>query len=112
MRRLLCLPLLAVAAAGCGGSDEEAAEPAVPGQVRMVGIAYQPSEITAKVGETVTFVNEDTVKHDVDATSGSDFESELVGKGGTIELTPDQPGTIEFVCSIHPNMTGTLTVTE
>jgi plastocyanin len=90
----------------------DAPTPGGAASVRMVGIQYEPRELTVKAGTTVTFTNEDEAPHDVDATSGSDFKSDLVQKGGTIELPAEEPGTIEFVCSVHPNMTGTLTVTE
>ena len=37
---------------------------------------------------------------------------ELVGKGGTVEYTPEAAGEIEYICSVHPTMTGKLTVEE
>jgi plastocyanin len=46
------------------------------------------------------------------AQEGADFESDTFGEGGTFSYTPDRPGTIAYVCTIHPGMDGTLTVEE
>ncbi len=127
--------LLAVAAlagfAGCGGDDSSndagstAAAPAetstaqtgavpapetAPGEVLMKGIRFQPRSITVKVGDTVTWKNEDPVDHNAVANSGADFKSELFGEGGTFEYKTEKAGTIEYECTIHPGMTGTIIV--
>jgi plastocyanin len=62
-------------------------------------------------GQPVTWTNNDEVMHDVIA-SGGEFESELLEEGETYSFTPTEPGTIDYVCSIHPNMTASLTVVE
>ena len=46
------------------------------------------------------------------AEEGADFESELIQKDGTYEYTADAAGTIEYVCTLHPGMDGTITVVE
>lgn len=33
-----------------------------------------------------------------------------MNEGGTFEVTFDEPGTVEYVCTIHPGMAGTITV--
>jgi len=127
--------LLAVAAlagfAGCGDDDKSsdsgstdatpaatataqtgtaAAPETAAGEVAMKGIRFQPAEITVKVGDTVTWKNEDPVDHNAVATSGADFKSELFGEGETFEYTTEAAGTIEYECTIHPGMTGKITV--
>lgn len=113
--------------AGCGGSDDsneppvgqsgsdggtgsaqETAEGSVA--IAMKNIEFQPAEQTVKVGQKVVWTNEEDIQHDADGTSGADFDTKLVGKGGTVEFTPDKAGKIEYVCSVHPSMKGTLTV--
>ena len=131
MRFLLLLALLAaLALAGCGGDDEETTatppaettEEATPAgeetegaaddvvTVTMKNIQFDPQEVTVKAGQTVRWVNEDDVQHDADATSGADFNLDLIDKGGTIEWKAEAAGDVEYVCSVHPNMTGTITV--
>jgi plastocyanin len=125
MRRLLPLLAtlaLALAVAGCGGDDNGSdAGSGTPTQsssagggveVKLQNIQFSPKEATVKVGQKVTWVNEDSTDHDVTADSGADFKSDTFGNGGTFDFTPDKAGTIRYECTIHPGMTGTLTVTE
>ena len=122
MRRL-AIPVLVFAlfAAACGGDDDggggeqSASSEACPSGavvIEMVDIKFDPEDATANVGQQVCWVNEDTVQHDAVAEEGGEFKSELFGKGKTFTTTIDQPGTIEYVCTVHPGMTGTLTVEE
>jgi plastocyanin len=129
MRRILLLLATAAAfvVAGCGGSSSSgsssstgtgsssgssgAAQSGNVIQVSMQNIQFAPKSITAKVGQTVKWTNNDGVVHDVKATSGASFKSSLFGKGGSYETKLTKPGTIKYVCSIHPGMDGTITVT-
>jgi plastocyanin len=93
---------------GGGGAAAECPSDAVT--IRMVDIKFDPRDATANVGQEICWVNEDTVDHNAVAESGADFESELFGQGETFTATVDQPGTVEYVCTIHPGMTGTIQV--
>ena len=121
MRRLI-VPLLAcsVLLAACGSDDggggggggAGGGEPAPGGnRVGMKDLQFQPKAITVKAGETITWVNEESVPHNVVNTEdGEQPKSELFNEGGTYEFTPKEPGTIRYVCTIHPGMEGTITV--
>ena len=68
---------------------------------------YSAPEIAAKVGDTITFTNEDTVTHNVIAkdSGGSDvFEvpKQEPGEKQTIELK--SAGEITVRCAFHPKM--------
>jgi plastocyanin len=116
MRRLLLLPVLAVALAACGGGDDSggsttsAACPSGDVVIKMANIKFDPESATAGVGQEVCWINEDSVDHNVVAQSGADFESELYGKGELFTAKVDSPGTVEYECTIHPGMTGTLQI--
>jgi plastocyanin len=118
MRRLLIpLALIAAFATACGGDDDGGEQGASSGacpsgavEIKMVDIKFDPAEATVGVGQEVCWVNEDTVDHNAVAESGATFKSELFGKGETFTASVDRPGTVEYVCTIHPGMTGTLTV--
>ena len=119
MRRLTALlASTALLAAGCGSDDEPAAEAdkgdAVSGQqVEMKDIAYQPETIRVRTGETITWVNRDAVQHDVvNVKEGEEPRSELFNEGQTYEWTPTEAGTVEYLCTVHPNMKGTVEVTD
>jgi plastocyanin len=130
MRRIL-LPLcavLVVAVAGCGGSSNSGSSSGSNStsssssssssssggggtQVKMQNIAFSPKATTVKVGQKVTWVNDDSVAHNVTANSGASFKSKDFGSGGTFSFTPTKAGTIKYVCTLHPGMSATLTVT-
>jgi plastocyanin len=61
-------------------------------------------------GGLVTVVNDDSAAHTVTAEDGA-FDSGDVRGGATSSFqAPDESGTYEFHCEIHPDMTGTLPV--
>ncbi len=108
---------LLLALAGCGGDDDEGSggggESSAPKDrltVSMKDIKFDPVEIKVKVGETVKWVNDDDIEHNAVAEKGADFKSELFGKDGTFEYKAEKAGTIEYVCTIHSGMEGTIVV--
>jgi plastocyanin len=116
-RPLLLLALSAALAAGCGGDDE--ASPAKPDKpaaardtvaVTMKDILFKPENVTARVGQTVRWTNEDSVAHTVKAESGASFESKSVEEGDTYEQKLTKPGRIAYVCTIHPSQKGSIDV--
>ena len=133
MRRIL-LALCAIgalAAAGCGSSDKSSTSsgsstPAASSStaaasssssgggvaIKMQNIAFDPKDVTVKVGQKVTWTNDDSVDHNVTSQSGESIKSDNFGKGATFSFTPTKAGTIKYVCTIHPGMTATLTVTK
>jgi plastocyanin len=111
----LVLPFVAVvavlAAAGCGGSEKKSETgDANEVKVSMKNIKYVPKNVQVRVGQKITWVNEDPVSHTVTAKQGADFDSGTVNSGGTFSFTPEKAGTIAYVCIIHPDQTGTITV--
>ena len=118
MRSLLLIAALTLGLAACGGGDDgggPASSDACPSgsvTVKMIDTQFDPKDATAGVGQEVCWVNEDAIEHNVVAESGATFKSELYGKGETFTAAVDSPGTIGYVCTIHPGMTGTLEVTR
>lgn len=78
--------------------------------VSMKDIQFVPKVVTVKVGQTVVWTNTESIQHDVRALKGAKFQSALFGEGGTYEFTPKTAGTVEYDCSVHPGMVGTLNV--
>ncbi len=76
--------------------------------------AYSPETVTVKIGETVTWTNQDSVGHDVvmddDAAGGPN--SELLAKGESYSYTFTRAGTYAYHCSPHPYMKATVIVEE
>jgi plastocyanin len=70
-------------------------------------MAFSPADITAKVGDTVEWVNKDAFAHTATVKGG--WEVILpVKKSGSIVM--DKAGTIDYICRFHPNMKGQITV--
>jgi plastocyanin len=125
MRRILvavCAVLaLTLGVAACGGDDDSggggststsaAASSGGGVTIKMQNIQFAPKDTTVKVGQKVTWTNDDSTDHNVTADSGADFKSKDFGKGSTFEFTADKAGTIKYECTLHPGMTGTLNVT-
>jgi plastocyanin len=81
--------------------------------------AYDPDLITIKTGDTIAVENEDSAPHTVtngkDATDpnvGKLFDTSIINAGdsGEIATTDLKPGEYPFHCSVHPYMTGSMTV--
>ena len=67
--------------------------------------AFTVGVLKAKVGDTITFRNDDEFAHNVFSLSDAqsfDLGSYKKGEVRTVKLTA--PGTIEVECAIHPEM--------
>jgi amicyanin len=136
---LACLAL-GLVVAGCGGDDDDDAgdsaqqtteqtteaeattEATTEGgepsgetvEVGMQDIKFDPDQVSVPVGGTVKWTNNEAVPHDVTKESGpgADFSSGNgnLQEGDTFEQTFADAGTVEYVCTVHPGMTGTVEV--
>ncbi|MEM3095099.1 MAG: cupredoxin family copper-binding protein [Nitrososphaera sp.] len=73
--------------------------------------SFSPNPAEVKVGETVTWVNDDSGGHTVTSKDGV-FDSGMMGKGQSFSFTFDKAGEYQYFCEPHPNMVGTVVVTE
>ncbi len=78
-------------------------------EVQILNYAYSPMELEVKVGTTVTWINMDYVPHTVTADNGA-FDSGMMANGAQFSFTFNEPGTYTYICTYHPNMTGTVVV--
>jgi amicyanin len=81
-------------------------------EVSISNFAFSPTDITVKKGTKVTWTNNDSVAHTVTADSGKGPDSELLQNGQTYSFTFNEVGTFNYHCTPHPQMHGTVTVTE
>ena len=95
-------------ATAAGGSTP--ADAPTSAAVTIADFAFGPPEITVAAGTTVTWSNDDSVSHTVDATDDS-FVTDPLGEGATFSHTFDTAGTFGYICAIHPSMSGTVVVT-
>jgi cytochrome c oxidase subunit 2 len=81
--------------------------------------AYEPGQLTVRVGDTIAVENKDIAPHTVtngkdatDPTMGKLFDTSIINAGDSAEIVAADldPGEYPYFCSVHPYMTGTLTV--
>lgn len=96
-------------AAAPGTASPSAGVGAGPGAVRMFDFGFSPAALTVSLGSTVTWTNGGLARHTVVADGGS-FRSPDVRSGQTFSQTFSTPGTYTYICDIHPEMKGTITV--
>jgi plastocyanin len=118
---LLAMALLAVALplSGCattGKTVSTAAATTAGGagaknEIIIVGNAFKPDSLTIKVGDTVTWINNESYAHTVRAKNG-EFDSGHIESGAKFSFTFDKEGTYDYICGIHTFMTGKIVVTK
>lgn len=77
----------------------------------MKDTQFDATDITADPGSPIRWQNDDSSSHHI-KIDGLSFDSGTIGPGDSASFTvPDEPGTYDFECTIHPNtMSGTLTI--
>jgi len=117
---------VALALAGCGGGpsegtpqgeavnpgvQEDSTDPNAPNTVVTKNLEFMPQKLTVKVGQTVTWVNQEPIEHNVvSETADPPLKSQLFGKEEKFEYKATRAGTFPYVCTVHPGMEGTLEV--
>ncbi len=107
-----------------GGSDKGSGTTEAPAsgneaaggatEVKIVDFAFDPAETEVKVGDTVTFTNDDSATHT--ATSDKDapksFDTDKIKGDASAEVSFDEAGDYPYFCDIHEYMKGTIRVME
>jgi plastocyanin len=81
-------------------------------QVKIESFAYHPGIVHARVRQTLVWTNDDAAPHNVTYAGGTRFTSSppVMRTGARFQLKLTQAGTIEYYCTIHPWMKGTIAV--
>jgi len=114
-------------AAGCGSSSSPSPSPSptptptptppaagspvsiTAGAISKTDTAYSPNPISVRVGESVTWTNNDTIAHTSTADGGA-WNSGTIAAGASFTQTFSSAGSFPYHCSFHPGMIGTVTV--
>jgi plastocyanin len=100
----LALPAVAIAGGGC----HDGATSGEGDTVEMKDACFRPSTLRIDPGDTVTFVNRDTMTHNVTALGWGQFED--MNQGDAFRATFEESGVYAFACQYHPGMTGAILV--
>ena len=88
-----------------------AAAPAAAATVRVTvtKLTFEPAQVSAKVGDTIEWVNADFLAHS--ATSRKKEWDLFIAPNKSVHVTVNKPGEIDYYCRFHPNMVGHISVT-
>jgi plastocyanin len=116
---LMTLLLLATGCGGSSGAGEgdaygERDAVAIAGEtvvVELENIQFQPQAIRIRPGTTVTWVNRDTVIHNVRQVESVFLSPDVMERGSNFSFTFEEPGTYRYQCTFHhPTMNGVVIV--
>jgi plastocyanin len=98
MRMSVILPLVVLAGLSTGAL-------AATQVIHQQGRAFSSESITVKKGEAVTFLNDDTVPHNImSASKGNEFNLGSLPPGSSTDVTFKDVGDVQVICAIHPRM--------
>lgn len=100
--------LLALAAVACGGEEKKAV--AASYKVEIKGMKFQPAVLNVHKGDTITWVNNDFVDHDVTEEGSKEWSSSLLSPGKSWSMVADKSA--GYYCSIHVVMKGKVVVQQ
>ncbi|MCO5220854.1 MAG: cupredoxin family copper-binding protein [Thermomicrobiales bacterium] len=96
---------------GTAESDDSSASTVNAVAVSISGFAFDPVTLEVKVGDTVTWTNNDSAPHTVTQNpSGSGFQSGTLQTGESFSYTFESAGTFDYFCEFHSGMTGQVIV--
>ena len=104
--------LVLVGGPGLAGEPNSAAADAgtAKNRVEIKDFMFQPATLTVPAGTRVTFVNRDEEPHTVASRDGKFAKSRALDTDGEFSLTLTAPGEYAYFCTVHPHMTGKVTV--
>jgi YVTN family beta-propeller protein len=77
--------------------------------VSIANFAFAPGELTIAAGDTVTWSNDDGAPHGLAYKDGAQGVNLLL-PGAKFARTFDRPGGYDYICSVHPYMSGKVVV--
>ena len=97
--KLMTVAVLVAFAAGC------AAAFAAERSIMQKGRVFSESTVSIKKGDTLTFVNDDNIAHNIlSTTSGNEFNLGTQAPGVSTPVTFKTAGDVTVLCAIHPRM--------
>jgi plastocyanin len=92
-----------------GQTEAASAQPAAPaeGTVSIIDFAFEPATLDVAAGATVVWTNDGQAPHTV---TGEFADSGVLEPGQTFSHTFAESAEFRYVCAIHPQMTGTISV--
>jgi plastocyanin len=81
--------------------------------IAQKGRIFSSENASIRKGETLTFLNDDSVPHNIMSSSkGNEFNLGSQPPGASTDVTFKEAGEVQVICAIHPRMKMTVKVTE
>jgi plastocyanin len=81
--------------------------------IHQKGKVFSSEAVTIKKGESLTFVNDDAITHNIMSSSkGNEFNLGAQAPGASTPVTFKQAGDAQVICAIHPRMKMMVKVTD
>jgi len=77
-------------------------------QISMENLEIMPAQVSAKVGDTIEWINKDVFAHTATARNG-DFDVTLP-PNQTVSFLLKKAGAVGYYCRFHPNMKALLKI--
>jgi len=107
--RQFTIPTIAAFLLGAAVASALAAEHTI----RQKGKVFSAAELAVKKGDTIVFLNDDNITHNVlSITAGNDFNLGAIGPGNSTPVTFTKAAVVDIICAIHPGMKMQVKVSE
>ena len=107
MRKLIPVTLAILAGLSLG------ALAAANQEIHQKGRVFSVENVTIKKGGALTFVNDDTIPHNIlSTTKGNEFNLGSQAPGAATDVTFKEAGDVQVLCAIHPRMKMIVKVTD
>ena len=81
--------------------------------IHQQGRVFGPDSVTIKKGDALTFLNDDTIPHNImSASRGNEFNLGSQAPGMSTDVTFKVAGDVQVICAIHPRMKMMVKVTD
>ena len=102
------LAVVAIAGAALAAASGAFADNAKKHVVTIENMRYEPATLVVKKGDSITWVNKDIFPHTV--TAAGKFDSKSIAANASWSYRANSAGEFPYICTLHPNMKGTLKV--
>jgi len=103
--------VIAFLGVGCGNSERNAAQNlAKTDTVFIENMQFVPSQISIHKGDEIIWFNKGIVGHNVTDVESQSWTSGNIEPGSSWKMKPNE--SIQYFCTIHPTMKGSVTLIE
>jgi 3',5'-cyclic-AMP phosphodiesterase len=101
---------VAVAGASSSRGKPKPLAPIADNEIAIDNFVFTPPNRTVPAGTTITWINRDDVPHRIASFTSAFQPGPTLDTDGKFSLKLEKPGVYKYYCTVHPTMTGIITV--